>query len=289
METKETTGKYFVVDTINISPLQRAGGNIRTDYGEKDGTLLELVESIRSNGIKEPMKGYRDSENEGKWIAINGHTRLKACEILRNEGIEVKAKVILVDARKVSDEELIYDMITSNAGRPLKPIEMAEAVRRLIAKGVDVAEISQRFGKTKDFIRNLELLAMSPKRVRDLVSDGRIAYSLVLEALKKCKDFNEAVELIEKAAGLAQAPKQIKTEGFEHEESPSESDGQNNRIKRSHLYEAMNRVDSFKELQSVFKSQIDNQKPVVNQELFLFAKKLIENKLVKSDIEKLLF
>ena len=168
----ETTGKFFVVDTINISPLQRAGGNIRTDYGEKDGTLLELVESIRSNGIKEPMKGYRDSENEGKWIAINGHTRLKACEILRKEGIEVKAKVILVDARKVSDEELIYDMITSNAGRPLKPIEMAEAVRRLIAKGVDVnreglidtpkryVKFLKEFTGAKDFILSLKLKQM---------------------------------------------------------------------------------------------------------------------------------
>lgn len=131
-EKKETQGKHYVVDVRNISPLNRAGGNVRSDYGEKDGTLMELVNSIRKYGILEPFKGFRDPENTGKWIAVNGHTRMKACEILAKENIFPVAKMITIGvACDISDEDLLFHMYDSNTGRQLKPMEFAEICRRL--------------------------------------------------------------------------------------------------------------------------------------------------------------
>lgn len=281
-QTKETQGKHYVVDTRNVSPLNRAGGNIRTDYGEKDGTLLELVESIRENGIKEPLKGFRDPEDPDKWIAINGHTRLKACAILNEQGVFPRAKMITVDGRTMSDEDLILDMISSNAGRPLKPIEIAEAVRRLIAYGLTLEEIAKKFAKELVFIKNMDLLAKAPKRLREMVSDGRIAYTLVLQTFKQTQDFNKAIEIIEKAGGIAKAEKAGK-------EKPGSDSESTQKITKRHVDEASNKVDSLKELARVFNDHKENPMTIKSKELFDFASSLSNSRLVASDIKKLLF
>lgn len=289
-EKSETQGKHYVVDTRIVSPLNRAGGNIRTDYGEKDGSLQELVDSIRENGIKEPIKGFRDPEDPERWIAVNGHTRLKACEILNKEGKVIRAKIITIDSRSVSDEDLIFDMISSNAGRPLKPMEMAEAVRRLLNYGLEIGEIAKRFGKELVFVKNLELLSKAPKKFREMVSDGSIAYTLVLQTFKKTQDWNKAVEIIEKAGGVAKSEKieRIKKSDSDSDINP---DTVQQKITKRHVDEAMNRVDSIKELQRALNNfkESEEDKEIKNQELFKFANDLANGRLVSSDIEELLF
>lgn len=290
-DTKETQGKHYVVDTRNVSPLNRAGGNIRTDYGEKDGTLKELVESIRENGIKEPLKGYRDPNNSERWIAINGHTRLKACGILNEEGIVVRAKMITVDSRSISDEDLIFDMISSNAGRPLKPMEMAEAVRRLRNFELSVEEIAKKFGKELVFVKNLELLSKAPKKFRDMVNDGKIAYTLVLQTFKNTQDWNKAVEIIEKAALISINEKTERSKKSSSEDGFDVSPDTYAKVTKRHVDEALNKVDSIKELQRAinnFKSS-ENKREIKNGELYRFAENLANSRLVSSEIENLLF
>jgi hypothetical protein len=163
---------------------------------------------------------------------------------------------------------LIIDMVVTNSGKPLSPIEMAEAVRRLINFGYTTKDVATKFGKTTHFIRNLELLASAPKRIRDLVAENKISYSWVLLMLKECTDFNEATNKIEEALN------------FSIKES---------RISKRHLNEVRNVVDSFKELRSVFKKQIDKPSEVLNPELVSFAKRLLNNELTANQIEKLLY
>lgn len=285
-EKSETQGKHYVVDTRIVSPLNRAGGNIRTDYGEKDGTLQELVDSIRENGIKEPIKGFRDPEDPERWIAINGHTRLKACEILNKEGKVIRAKIITVDARTISDEDLIFDMISSNAGRPLKPMEMAEAVRRLRNFEIPIEEIAKKFGKNLILVKNLELLSKAPKKFRDMVSDGSIAYTLVLQTFKQTQDWNKAVEVIERASGISKNEKISRTKS-EFDVTPEV----HSKITKRHVDEALNKVDSLKELQRALNNfkEDKNNREIKNPELFKFANDLANGRLVASDIETILF
>lgn len=111
----ETQQKHYEVDVRNIKPLERAGGNIRTDYGD----ISELSESIAQNGIVVPLRAYRSEEDPEQWVAIDGHRRLKAAMQLVEKGETVRAKIISVDRRKLSDEQLIYEMVITNEGKPL--------------------------------------------------------------------------------------------------------------------------------------------------------------------------
>jgi ParB/RepB/Spo0J family partition protein len=281
----ETQGKHYEVDVRRIRPLQRAGGNIRSDYGD----LEELAASIEANGVIVPMRGYRVSDDKNfEWEVIDGHRRLAACQLLINRGITVRCKIITVDARKYSDEQLVLDMITTNAGKPLNPVEMAEAVRRLQNFGWKNKDISVKFGKSMRLIQNLALLAGAPKRIRDLISNGNISYTLALSIMKESVDFNDAIAKIEDSMGVAKMTK-ANLSPVEDAEEFAVSDDVHAKVTKKHVNIATNKVDSFKELQIVFKRQIDNPKDVANTELYSFLKRIIENKLTSSQIEKQLF
>lgn len=275
-ETKQTT---WEVDVRNIKPLERAGGNIREDYGDID----ELAKSIEESGIMVPIRAYRDKDNDGQWIAIDGHRRLKASmQLVNDKGLTIRAKVLVVDYRKLSDEQLVYDMVITNSGKELNPIELAEAVRRLIAYGNKPKEIASKFGKPTPFVKNLELFASAPRRIREMVKNNVVSYSLVLKILKESADYNVALEQIESALKVAKESKAIK-QGISVDAIDDDSDIQVKVTKRS-LDKATNKLDSFIELQRAIK-EIELKGLVVSDtdtRHFIFD--LINNRLHKVQI-----
>lgn len=320
---KETVGKHYTVDIQNIEPLNRAGGNIRKDYGESDGSLLELMKSILINGIVMPIRAYRNREIDGQWIAIDGHRRTHAskklialqgeellnfcttagmkkedAELIVQHGVQLKAKVILVNADTVTDEQLIVDMVTTNSGKALSPLELSEAVKRLLdLKGADdkplykIKDVASKFGMNIGAIKNLELLATAPKRIRDLIGANKVKYTVALEFIKQSPDFNTAIEKIEEALGVAQAKKgAVRTASNDGEQTEITDESFDNvRITRSELNKVNNKVDSMMELRKVFKKQIDFPGEIKDGSLHSFAKRLMENRLTASDIDKMLF
>lgn len=288
--TAETAQKHWEVDVQNIKPLNRAGGNIRVDYGNEDGSFKELVASIESNGILVPLRAYRDKDNEGEWIAIDGHRRLAAAMKLVDKGLSIRAKIISVDARKVSDEQMIIDMVITNSGKPLSPLELSDAVHRLVVLGYKPKEVAAKFGMEVHAVRNLDLLGSAPKRIRDLISKNKLSYTVALDFIKTSADFNDAIDKIERAFSIVAGEKRVKVQTSGHEQIEDIDEPEvNSPITRRHLDSVNNKVDSLMELKKVFKKHIDSPMDIKNQELFSFCKKLSENKLMAADITKLLF
>lgn len=327
--TTEKTGKLYDVDIRNVDELNKIGGNVRVDYGETDGSLVELMHSILINGIKMPMRAYRNREVEGKWFAIDGHRRRFAAMKLVNmtpdelettcikagmtkenaifireskiKGtFEIRTRVVLVNADTVKDEDLIVDMVVTNTGKALSPLELSEAVKRMLAlvdekgeKKFKVKDVASRFGMNVGAVKNFEMLATAPKRIRDLIAANKVKYTVALEFLKQSADFNEAVEKIEEALGHAVAKKASASayndDSVTQTELSDNKDFEDVRITRAELNKSMNKNDSMIELRKVFKKQIDFPSEIANPELHSFAKKLMENRLTASDIDKLLF
>lgn len=279
----ETQGKHYEVDVRKIRPLQRAGGNPRTDYGD----VKELADDIEVNGVVMPLRGFRvNDDSKFEWEITAGHRRLAACMLLAEKGIFVRVKMISIgDARKVTDEMILKDHITTNSGKEFTPVETAETLRRLqTVCGYKTKDLAALLGKSQRYVQNLLLLAGAPKRIRDMVSNKQISYTLVLDIFKQSIDFNDACSKIEASIGVAKsAPKKS---GDESEEDSGDS---GTKITKKHLNTAINKVDSFKELQMVLRANIDNAKTPNNSELYSFIKRIVENKLTRSQIEKELF
>ena len=88
---------------------------------ERDDSLEELKESIRVNGLLNPII-VRQKEN-GRYEMISGHRRKLAMEILGKRDIEANIK-------DLSDDEAIILMVDSNIARDkILPSEKAKAYR----------------------------------------------------------------------------------------------------------------------------------------------------------------
>lgn len=275
LEATKQTG--WEVDVRNIRPLERAGGNIREDYGDID----ELANSIEESGIMVPIRAYRDKDNEGEWIAIDGHRRLKAAMQLVNEkGLTIRAKLLVVDYRKLSDEQLVYDMVITNSGKELNPVELAEAVRRLIGYGHKAKEIAVKFGKPTPFVKNLELFSAAPRRIKEMVKNNTVSYTLVLQILKNAPDFNEAISQIESALKVAKENKAIKN-GITIDD---DNDLRVKVTKRS-LDKATNKLNSYIELQRAL-GELDGKYLInpSNHHFYALLLELNQNKITKKQI-----
>lgn len=73
-----------------------------------DDSLLELAESIKQNGLLNPIIVRR--KNNGRYEIISGHRRKCACELLGYSEIECIIK-------ELSDEEATIQMVDSNIYR----------------------------------------------------------------------------------------------------------------------------------------------------------------------------
>lgn len=163
---------------IPYSKIQvQEGLNIRKDFGD----MKELVESIRQNGIKVPLRGFK---NKDFYTVTAGHRRLKAAGILAAEGIEILLPMVLHE-KGTTDEAIMLEMFTTNDGKPLTALEMAEGISRLIAYGWNEKEIAAKLGKSTVHVNNLNRLAQLPKAAKKMVENGTVSATFMIDRIKE--------------------------------------------------------------------------------------------------------
>ena len=130
--------------------------------------LLELAESIRVNGVLQPITVQRTGPHEFKIIA--GERRWKAAGLAGLS--EIPALVRSMEAHQRLEMALIENIQRED----LNPIEIANAFARLAEEhGLNHEEIAKRTGKDRSTVTNLlRLLRLSPF-VRDTLAAGRIS------------------------------------------------------------------------------------------------------------------
>ena len=174
-----------------------SGYNIRENLD-----IEELKASIRENGVKQPIAVRQDGDN---LYLVQGHRRLSAVMELIAEGVEIEA--IPAFPVRLSNEDRIVDLITSNDGAPLKMHEQGSAYLRLESFGWSTEKIAQKVGKTVAHISNCLKLARMPKEVRDQINAGMLAPSVALDLSRKEKGEKAFIQKVETAVS------QAKTEG----------------------------------------------------------------------------
>lgn len=136
-------------------------------YFDEDG-LTELAESIRSQGIVQPLvvtpadKGF---------LIIAGERRWRAAQ--RAGLTEVPAVVRQVEG----DQHLLELALVENLQRAdLNPVEEADAYRSLGQSfGLSHEQIGQRVGKSRSAVTNALRLLKLPPEVQDMLRDGRLS------------------------------------------------------------------------------------------------------------------
>lgn len=186
---KAKRGDVFHVDPRAIIVIE--GFNTRQDYGEID----ELKESIIANGVKVPLRGYKEGES---YYLNDGHRRLKAVMKAIEEGADI-ARVPFITEKKKTMEEQIFDILIFNDGKPLTPLELGETYKRLQVYGYNFTEIAKKIGKTVKHVSDMITVANSSKEIKDEINEGLVSATLVAEVKSVVKDDEKAETIIKEA------------------------------------------------------------------------------------------
>jgi ParB family chromosome partitioning protein len=135
-----------------------------------DAALHELAESIRKNGVIQPIIVCKEAGNE-KYSIIAGERRWRACRLAGLHEIPI----IVKDIEK-KERLLEYAIIENIQRQDLTPIEEAESYQRLIDEfEYTQEEVSRILGKSRSHVANHLRLNLLPNSVKDKVNTGLLS------------------------------------------------------------------------------------------------------------------
>jgi len=138
----------------------------------------ELLESVKSKGVIEPLSVKRDEKG---YKIIIGERRFNAA---KKAGL-AEVPCIIKDIGEA--EVLEYQLIENLQRESLKPVEEAEAFKRLSDKGHTQLEIAGLVGKSQPYIsQSLKILSL-PKEILDKALKENIPKEVLLKMLEKPK------------------------------------------------------------------------------------------------------
>jgi len=132
-----------------------------------DASLRELADSIRANGVVQPLLVRRKGS---RFELVAGERRLRAAKLA---GLETVPVVI----REVPDEKLLEIALVENIQREdPNPIEEAHAYRGLLeGVGLTQESLAARIGRDRSYITNYLRLLRLPDDVQKLVQDKMLS------------------------------------------------------------------------------------------------------------------
>ncbi|WP_155323041.1 ParB/RepB/Spo0J family partition protein [Desulfosarcina ovata] len=132
-----------------------------------DAELAELAESIRSQGIIQPLLVRRDDVG---YELVAGERRLRAAVLAGLDRVPVVV-------RDISDAKMLEISIVENIQREnLNPMEEAEAYHRLITEfSLTQEEAAERVGKSRSAVANFLRLRQLPDPIQTSILEGALS------------------------------------------------------------------------------------------------------------------
>jgi ParB family chromosome partitioning protein len=162
-DSAATTSEDFL--EIDIDLIDPSAAQPRTHFDE--GRLEELAQSIRSNGIVQPILVRRRG---ARYQLVAGERRWRAAQ---RAGLQQIPAVI----REIPDDKLLELALIENIQRQeLNAIEEAHAYKRLIETlGLTQETVAQRVGRDRSFVTNHLRLLRLPEDIQRLVEEEKLS------------------------------------------------------------------------------------------------------------------
>lgn len=197
-------------DLYRVKPCDlhvKEGWNTRNLSDPENVSHIEaLAASIESEGVREPLTVFAEN---GLYYIENGHCRHAAAMLAIERGYDPEMTVpVMVSGRNLTDNDRLLSQITLNSGKSLSTVELASVISRLSKAGWDSAQIAKRCGFSTVYVRSLITLALAPAPITKMMSEGKVAPTLVIDLIKKHDGDYKAV-----ASDLKQAKEAAKASG----------------------------------------------------------------------------
>lgn len=176
----------------------------RTQMDEE--ALLELAESIKAQGIMQPILVRPLANKKGKYEIIAGERRFRAAKI-------AKLNKVPVLVREVADENAAAMALIENIQREdLNPLEEANGVKRLLDEfGLTHEQAATAIGRSRSTTSNLlRLLNLAePVQIMLLASDIDMGHARALLSLEKAEQIMLANEVVAKRLSVRETERRV--------------------------------------------------------------------------------
>ena len=163
-------------------------------------SLEELTNSIREQGVIQPIIVRPDKSSEGKYEIIAGERRWLASQ---NAGLHEVPVVIL----NVDDVKSLEFAIVENVQRQdLNPIEEARGYQKLIDNfNYNQEKLSKFIGKSRSYIANSLRLLTLPEEVLTMVEQGNLSAGHARSLIGLMNSVDIAKKIIQKKLSVRQS------------------------------------------------------------------------------------
>lgn len=175
--------------------------------------MEDLANSIKSNGIMQPIVVRSSSEFAGKFEIVAGERRFRASQM-------AGLKEVPILLRELDDTAALELAIVENIQRQdLNPLEEAQGYQRLMEEfGYTQEKMAKSVGKSRSHIANLLRLLVLPETIKSKVANGDLSMGHA-RALLAAEDPEKLADLMV-AGGLSvrQAEKLVRESHAEPQE-----------------------------------------------------------------------
>jgi len=188
--------------TLKLAQLQPGKYQPRTRMDE--GSLYELAESIKAQGVMQPV--LVRPLGEGRFEVIAGERRTRAAKIAGLDEVPVLVK-------DVPDESAAAMALIENIQREdLNPLEEAQGLHRLTSEfGLTHEQAAQSVGRSRSAASNLLRLLHLAEPVQGMLMAGDIdmGHARALLSLDKAQQITTAHEVVAKKLNVREAEKLV--------------------------------------------------------------------------------
>jgi ParB family chromosome partitioning protein len=174
-----------------------------------EGALYELAESIKAQGIMQPILVRRlaDGANAGRYEIIAGERRFRAAKLAGLDSVPVLV-------RDVPDEAAAAMALIENIQREdLNPLEEAQGLQRLVKEfGLTHEQAAQAVGRSRSAASNLLRLLNLTDAVQAMLMAGdlEMGHARALLALERAAQVTAAHQIAAKKLSVREAEALVK-------------------------------------------------------------------------------
>ncbi|MFM1958628.1 MAG: hypothetical protein RL588_145 [Pseudomonadota bacterium] len=183
------------VTEIPIDRIQRFEGQPRGRFSPEE--MEALTESIRANGVLQPILVRPHPFNQGQFELIAGERRWQASQ---RAGLHVIPALI----RQMSDVQQLEAAIAENVQREsLTPIEEAAGYQRLIERHHRTqAEVAEAMGKSRSHVANAIRLLALPAEIQGMLAEAELTAGHARALLTAPDPLSAARQVVERGLSV---------------------------------------------------------------------------------------
>ncbi len=189
---------------IPIDYLSAGSWQVRKNFDESE--LYSLSQSIKNNGIFQPIVVVSDKEENGKYKIVAGERRWRAAQLANIH------EVPIIVRDDLSSDKIVEISLLENLERSdLNPIEEAKGYEDLINKHDYTQEkVAKIFSKSRPYITNFLRLLTLPDEIKSYIVDGKLSVGHARAIINSDNSLEVARNIIKKGLSVREVEKLLK-------------------------------------------------------------------------------